>query len=65
MQITLNFEHFPESIFGLVNFTVSTKSINASDDEVDVLHSVWYYILHAEIGQVVESLFENKCVDID
>ncbi len=63
MQITFNFEHFPETIDGLLNFIVY-KSILASNEEVDVSHSIYYYILHAEIGQFVRSLFENNCLDI-
>jgi hypothetical protein len=39
LQITLNFEHFPETFNGLIYFTVS-YSINASDEEVFVSHSV-------------------------
>ncbi len=64
MQITLNFEHFPENLARLIYFTVS-YSINASDEEVFVSHSVWYYIVQAEIGQFIELLFENNSVDID
>ncbi len=46
-----------------MNFTESV-SIYASDEEVDVPHSVYSDIVHAEIGQFIESLFENNCVDI-
>ena len=63
LHLSLNFEHFPETIYGLVNFTQS-DSIYASDEDYDESHSVYSDMLHDEIGQFVESLFENNCVDI-
>ena len=59
----MNYEHFPETIDGLLNLTES-DSIYASEDIVDVPHSVYSNIVHAEIWQFIESLFENNCVDI-
>ncbi len=41
-----------------------SKSIYASDEGIDESHSVYYDMVHAEIGQFVESLFENSCEDI-
>jgi hypothetical protein len=55
----LNYEHFPEIIDGFSNFTESDK-INASDERVDVPHSVYYIMAHAEIGQFVKSLLKNN-----
>ncbi len=63
MHLTFIYEHFPKTIDGLLNFTAS-KSIDASNEEVDVPHSVYSDIAHAEIGQSVKSLFINNCVDI-
>jgi hypothetical protein len=59
----LNYEHFPVAIDGLINF-IESNSIYASEEEIDVTHSVYCNILHAEIGQFVKSLFENNFVDI-
>ncbi len=59
----MNYEHFPKSIDGFLNFTVS-ESIYASEERVDVSHSVYSDMVHAEIGQFIKSLFENNCVDI-
>jgi hypothetical protein len=47
----------------LLNFTES-ESIYAYDDGVDVPHSIYSDMVHTEIGQFVESLLENNCVDI-
>jgi hypothetical protein len=47
----------------LLNFTES-ESIYVSEELIDEPHSVYSDIMHAEIGQFVESLFENICVDI-
>ncbi len=47
----------------MFSFTES-KSIYASDEAIDESHSVYYDMVHAEIGQFVESLFENSCEDI-
>jgi hypothetical protein len=63
LHFTLNYEHFPETIDGLLNFTES-ESIYASDEWVVVPHSVYSDMVHAEIGQLIESLLENNCVDI-
>ena len=63
MHLNLNYEHFPETIDGLLNFTKS-ESIYASYERFDVPHSVYSDMVHAEIGQYVESLFENSCEDI-
>ncbi len=63
MHLTLIYEHFPVTIAGFLNFTES-ESIYASDERVYVSHSVYSDMVHAEIGQFVESLFENNCVDI-
>ncbi len=63
MHLNLNYEHFPKTIDGLLNF-IELDSIYASDARVDVPHYVYSDIVHAEIGQFVESLFENNCVDI-
>ncbi len=64
MHLTLNYEHFPETIDGLLNFTVS-NAIYASDEGVNESHTVYSDMAHAEVGQFVESLFENNCVDIN
>ncbi len=63
LHFIFSFKHFPRIIYGLLNFTES-KSIYASDEGVVVPHSVYSDILHAEIEQFIESLFENSCVDI-
>jgi hypothetical protein len=63
LHLTFIYEHFPKIINGLLNFTES-KSIYASNDEIVVLHSVYSDMVHAEIGQFIESLLENNCVDI-
>ncbi len=63
MHLNFIYEHFPVTINGLLNFTVS-ESINASNDGVDVPHSVYSDIVHSKIGQFVNSLFENNCEDI-
>ncbi len=63
LHLNLNYEHFPETINGLLNFTES-ESIYASDEGFDVPHSVYSEMVHAEIGQFVKSPFENNCVDI-
>ncbi len=47
----------------MLNFTES-DSIYASDERVDEPHSVYSDMVHAEIRQFIESLFENNCVDI-
>ena len=57
------YEHFPVTIDGLLNFTES-ESIYASNEGVDVPHSVYSDMMHAEIGQFIESLFKNNYVDI-
>jgi hypothetical protein len=62
LHITFIYEHFPKTIDGLLNFRES-DSIYASDEGVVVPHSVYSDILHREIGQFIESLFENNCVD--
>ncbi len=31
---------------------------------VDIAHSIYSDMVHVEIGQYVNSLFENNCVDI-
>ncbi len=59
----MNYEHFPKTVDGLLNFTES-ESIYASDVGVVVSHSVYSDIVHAEIGQFIESLFKYSCVDI-
>ncbi len=58
----MKYEHFPKTIDGLLNFTES-ESIYASDERVNVSHSIYYDMVHAEIGQFFESLFKNNCVD--
>ena len=63
LHLNLNFEHFPETIDGFLNFT-EYESIYASDERVVVPHSVYSDIVHAEIGQFFRSLIENNCVDI-
>ncbi len=63
IHFTFSYEHFPEAIDGLLNFTVS-ESIYASDNGVNESHSVYSDMIHAEIGQFIESLFENNCVDM-
>ncbi len=63
MHITLIYEHFPKTIDGLSNFTVS-ESIYASNEKVDVPHSVYFDIMHNEIWQFIESMFKYNCVDI-
>ena len=63
LHLNLNFEHFPETIDGLLNFTES-NSIYASDERSVVPHSVYSDIVHAEIGQFVKSLFEINFVNI-
>ncbi len=59
----MNYEHFPKTVDGLLNFTES-ESIYASDERVDVPHSIYSEMMHAKIGQFVESMFENSYVDI-
>jgi hypothetical protein len=59
----LIYEHFPETIDGLLNFTES-NSIYDSDDKIYVSHSVYSDMIHDEIGQFIMSLFENNYVDI-
>ena len=63
LHFTFNYEHFPESIDGLLNFTES-ESIYDSNEGFNVPHSVYSDMVHAEIGQYVLALFENNCVDI-
>jgi hypothetical protein len=63
LHLTLIYEHFPIAFDGLLNYTVS-ESIYASEDMVDVPHSIYSDMVHAEIGQFVESLFKNNFVDI-
>jgi hypothetical protein len=48
----------------LLNFT-EPKSIYASVEGIDESHSVYSDMVQAEIGQFVESLFENSCDDIN
>jgi hypothetical protein len=57
LHLNFNFEHFPETIDGLLNFTIS-ESIYASNEEVEVPHSIYSDIVHAEIGQFIESMFK-------
>ncbi len=59
----MNYEHFPETKDGFLNF-IESDSIYASDEEIDVPHSVYSDMVHAEIGQFIESLLEYNCVDI-
>ena len=47
----------------MLNFTES-ESIYASDEGIVVSHSVYSDMVHAEIGQFIESLLENNCEDI-
>ncbi len=63
LHFTFNYEHFPKTIDGLLNLILS-DSIYASDEEVNVPHSVYSDKVHAEIGQYVMALFENNCADI-
>ncbi len=63
MHLNLNFEHFPETIDGLLNFTES-ESIYASYEGIVVSYSVYSDMVHAEMGQFVMSLFENNFEDI-
>ncbi len=48
----------------MLNFT-EPKSIYASVEGIDESHSVYSDMVQAEIGQFVESLFENSCDDIN
>ncbi len=47
----------------MLNF-IESNSIYASDEEFNESHSVCFDMKHAEIGQFVESLFENNWEDI-
>jgi hypothetical protein len=55
MQFTLNYEHFPRTIYGFLKFITSEDDelINASEDNVGVSHSVYYDIVQLDIGQFV------------
>ncbi len=59
----MNYEHFPVTIDGLLNFTES-EPIFASDEIFVVSHSVYSDIVHAEIEQFIISLFKNNYEDI-
>ena len=63
LHLTFSYEHFPVTIDGLLNFTES-ESIYASDEGVDVPHTVYSDMVHAEIGQFIESLLKYNYEDI-